>query len=424
MSNSSDHNGKISPPSAATEGIDYDAWRKNIRSDTFGSYHFNMAFSIFLRNEGEASAIEHLYRAQQHLPNRMDIGFLLVLLLQRIERTQDALTVREQYARANPAFDSIGFRDVLVGLAEMGEHEKLLAWWAYAPANALFDGLTYALLAQAHIKLGQIEEARTAFEQAVGATPSAEANELIERLQSELGSRFIENGRHGAASAIFQQAIKAIDSDPRIFLALARVRCLLLDIPGAEQAFERSLELTKDNSEIGLKGVGPVRPIAFHGLGMAQIVLKRFSDAEQAFQRSAMTSPLPDDVWPWVAYAMTAGGRHNEAEEYLLRLLKTAPETGESWSHLGLALHSMGRLEEASKAHARALKLASGNCWCITNAALLEAELHGEEAALRLHREAIATSTSKWLHFQALLRPWTSSTLMATYSRLGHQPPA
>lgn len=123
--------GHVATNTANTGKIDIEAWRRRIRSDTFGRYH--LAMGDALSKEGETDAVIAAYRrAVQAFDTPGPADIRLVRILERTGRTQEARAAHEAASSRDPRYELHGWSRI--GTEALEEYDFPLALEAWSNA--------------------------------------------------------------------------------------------------------------------------------------------------------------------------------------------------------------------------------------------------------------------------------------------------
>lgn len=187
-------------------------------------------------------------------------------------------------------------------------------------------------------------------------------------------------GRLEEACVLYRRALglRPDLADAALFLGLAELG--LARFAQAEAAFARAALLA------------PHDPEARHGLGAARLALGRPVEAE-ADQRAALElDPSSAPAWDGLGSALLAQDRAQEAIPCYERALALAPDSPDTLGNLAAALRAAGQPHEALLRHAQALALRPGDADILCNRANVHLDLGDAEAALADFLAALAAA--------------------------------
>lgn len=355
--------------------IDVEAWRRRIRADAFGRYHYEMGIAI--RVEGNLPvAIQHLRTAIDTDPTLVDAYYQLG----RIHESQgQPAEAQALYARAraqDPGFPAA----TLVRLAlkaldrdTEGEDEALaLARQALTHDPAQPDApWVEALILARRDRMG---EAATLW---MGTGGGGEAAVDLAWRFYRLAVTLREAGRDADAGTVIDRALAL---DPDLPQALGFSGMLLVE---AGQAVE---------AEARLRRAVEIQPgIAWlHAhLGNALLTLGRPQDAVAELRTAA--ADMGDDAWVLgqLGSALARTGGFDEAVATLQKSLSRKADVPWVLGHLGLALRGLSRTGEAAAVLERAVRHDPENPWLLALLGETRASESRFGEAVVLYRQAL-----------------------------------
>lgn len=420
--------------------VDFDAWRRRIREDTFSHYHYEMARAIE-RERNDAAAADAYRRAIAIRPDMTAAHHRLAKLLERLGQGGDAEAVRRQaqaqgaaavasglLQEAKEAFDEADEEravrlldeaealhkvdgdplrsDVLAYFAETCWNRSDVAYANREPAaaHAHFDaGLRFFLL------LGTIAA------DGIGARFARVEHAVAERLQAE--------ERKDEATPHLRSAVAADPGWAATWRSFGYARMAAHDFPAAASAFARNARIEPSfaamHAHTGLAllqdlqlaaaeewlrnalAIAPGMAFAHCWLGMALQMQDRLEEAEAAHRQSIALG------WPrgHLGLCLIARGKAEEAMPLFQDAAETQPAA--AWWHRsgqGLALHAAGKADKALEQHLWAINHEPLDAWPRVNAALALDALGHTDDALRQCRSAWERQPGI-LRFQNQLRP-------------------
>lgn len=251
-------------------------------------------------------------------------------------------------------------------------------------------------LGDAHYRLGKVEEAQSAWEQAL---PNAEAHRRLARLARQ--QRNIPD-----AMAHWQQVLQEQGDDVEANYTLG----LLLAATSPRQALPYLLHAAQFDSDLN-EAVQSLRfslnraadePASWFfqsGLGLAAI--HEWDLAEEAFRQTKTLQPNHAEAWAWLAEALQQQGQEGKAE--LQEALRLQPNSATVQALYGLYLQRRGQLSQAISAfqNAIALQPSESSWWAALGNAY---EQSGDlVAALSCYRQAVQQSPQDALYWRALI---------------------
>ncbi|CAA7617985.1 tetratricopeptide repeat protein [Magnetospirillum sp. SS-4] len=264
--------------------------------------------------------------------------------------------------------------------------ERFLAGLA---ARVPDDPEIFRRLAQARLRLGQLEEARNAAERALQLAPDAAAGHFALG-QVRRGLRDFEQARRSLETAV--------SLDPKMGLAWMGLGEVLATLPGgtdkAVEALRRAVSLlprdprplnglatvlmaagryedaiTAYRSAVALVG-DPNPADLLNNLGVALERLERRDEAVAVLRTAVLVRPNVAAIHDNLGNSLLSTGNAAAAEACHRRALALGGKGAETWSNLGNALHRQGRLDEAEAAYRRAIQASPNAAKFHTNLAL------------------------------------------------------
>lgn len=331
--------------------IDFDAWRRRIRANTFGNYHYEMGVALE-REGGWSAAIASYGRAIDIDPSLAAARLRLVNALTHAGDTARAQKVEAEARAYDPAFRERATYRLAKELAEGGQleaatatlaavdqearvppHERGEAWLAVAGALAKQEDFAQALQAyQQGLKISpqDVETLLGAANAAFRSNDAAEAVRLARtafavdqtaRTSYLLGFYSMALGETSAAIEAFDAA-KANGYTPASHCTLHAALAALANRPGLALAgFDEVLANEAHNVV-----AASFRAIALLGLGQREPALRAAEAAR------SMTADTPHTLTN-LALCLEAVGRSVEAS----KLLDQARASGKAWPHYAAA---------------------------------------------------------------------------------------
>lgn len=466
--------GRVDPQDPAR----IEQWRRNIRSETFALYHYEMG--VALRRSGALpEAVTALRRALDLRPDILPAYEVLRQALLESGKPEDAADVARRAIRLAPDF------------AERGPLEVALRHYDASQFDAAATVLEALLTAapdfmEAWGLLTIVHTAQRRFDAALSAAPrvglmrSDHARLIaleLARMATHVPDGAMAPG-HAVAVALARAAIQAAPNLPDAYESLAAVcaaggktaevvwsyrRLLALD-PGnaanhwhlanhlsdlagraGEPTLDHALRLDPDIGEPMLspawytlashgrlteatriadaaaeRNAEPATPLYLAGL--ARHLAGRFDEALPIYDR--VLSIIPADaatsiaVFGMKALALTAVGRVEDALALSDKVTRERPGEELPISCKALVLQRLGRLDEAMTLHRQALGLAPSSGWSLVNLGLALHAAGDDAGALDAVRSA-TESQPRWIWTQWRLRPWDSARLEGLLDRIG-----
>lgn len=438
MSTAAHHSGTPSPDRHVLDAAGIERWRNNIRNDTFGRYHYEMAAA--LEREGSRDAAIAAYeRCLEILPDMVDAYARLEALHVAAGDHPAAQAVRQRAQARVAAYDREAKYRLALGAFRHGDTEQAADLCRSNLADYPTHPLSRELLGLALIRQNRIAEGIATFapDAALGETL---APDLAEQ-SLEVGLKLNQDGRFAEAIRVLQRAalldpeavpilnvlawalrnVQAYDAaadamrravaanpfDARLQQDYGNQLLLAARAAPAAEAFEQATRLSPTGNSYAF-------------LGMARHLAGDFEQAAAAF-RTALT--LPDGAgqgWiiGYLGLSLCAQGRTDEGLADLRQAWTLAKSA--DWSHLFLGLGQLaaGRHEAAAAAARRAVALSPENSWQYMALAAAVSASGDDDRALAACRRALIARAGQ-LPYEAGMTPWAAETLRALYRRLG-----
>jgi tetratricopeptide (TPR) repeat protein len=230
---------------------------------------------------------------------------------------------------------------------------------------------------------GDIDEARKAFEKAVGAVPELSA------AWRNLGICHHRTGNFEGAAGFYLKA--TVTDDPEkaaeAWATLGDLYCAVLNrYPEAEAAYRRAIAY-KPRTAVSDAYRG-LRVLFTHGL-------RNFEDAELVFRRILEVDPHDSPACENLGAVFWDRKRYNEAEQMLRRAVEIDSGNSSGWLTLGLFLEDQERYEEAASAYEKSIQADRNNGAAhAARGHLMARRLKLDDSAGEAYREA--TKSSPW----------------------------
>lgn len=453
-------------------------WRRNIRSETFAFYHYEMG--VALRQTGTLpDAVTALRRALDLRPDLLPAYEVLRQALLESGNPEEAADIAKRAIRLAPDFVERGPLEVALRHYDASQFD--------AAATVLEALLTAAPdLMEAWGLLTIVRAAQRRFDamlaaaHRVGLMRSDHARLIaleLARMATQVPDGTIANG-HAVAEVLARAAIQAAPNLPDGYKSLATVctaggktaevvwsyrRLLALD-PGnvanhwhlanhlseladkaADSSLDRALRIDPD---VG----GPMLHSAWHTLagrgrlteaervadravargaeaatslylaGLARHLTARFDEALSFYDRVLPIAPI--DTAPEIlalgmkTLALTALGRTEEAFALSQKIAREKPSMELPVSCAALVLQKLGRFDEAMPLYRRALDLGPRSGWSHINLGLALDAAGDEGGALAAIRRAVEAQP-RWIWFHSRQCPWNSTRLKDLLDQIG-----
>lgn len=389
--------------STTASGIDFDTWRRRIREETFGLYHYEMGVAI--RREGNgAAAVEAFRRALDIMPTLSEAHAELIRTLDEAGRTADAEAARTQARALVPDYEArAAFRRAK---DHQARNELAEALGALDTVESLAPTLPEVRLRRGQVLLlmGRLDEAA-----AVLLNHWPDHTSLVSETGTAL-RRIAEGLRNAGAverAVPVYEWLRVIAPDDAADLAGFGLAMVMLGRVGRGSALGREAVRLDPDLVAGHLVLG----IALQSAGEAEAALG-------CFARANRLAPGDLRVPLHAGLALQSLGRIDEAMERYQTALALAPTVAVSVSCYGLGLQGRGLFREAEARHREAIALDPTSAWAYTDLGLaLEAQGRHAEA-LDAHRQAVAFQP-QWIAYHARQRGWAMATLAAVYRTMG-----
>jgi tetratricopeptide (TPR) repeat protein len=341
--------------------------------------HADRALEMYERGRW-AEAEAELRKAIALNPEQPEWHFNLGLTLEASERDAEALACYERASDLMP-----GQVDPLLaaGLAanRLGQYERGVEWFRRALRIDARCELAYAHQIESHVRLGNHDDAETAFYLAQQALEEPSAHCL-----SMIAESLMQRGRHDRAEWCLWQAVRIDPTIPRLRARLGAVYAATSRPQRALQMFLRDLRDDPGNIDTLLEygealmdlerlpeaaekfrrvlELEPANVDAHYRLGEIGLRAGKFEQAHLEFELVLKLDPQYPGVRTAIAEALVRRGLAAQARPHLreeLDALRAAEQAGEppgeepDLARLGAALLEAGMSAEAAQALARAL---------------------------------------------------------------------
>jgi tetratricopeptide (TPR) repeat protein len=200
----------------------------------------------------------------------------------------------------------------------------------------------------AHVKLGETERARRAFERALALDPQQpDALRWLAMLHTA-------DGRLDAAIEVYERLLAVEPNDEFILSTLADLYVLQGRLPQAIALYERLIREFGSTSQLHFN------------LGVLHGRLDRFGDAVAEFSRAYERSPESADVRVALGLTYELRGRFDRALPFYEEAIRLDPFEARLYHHAARAAFSAGRLAEAAANYQAVLDLAPRDLEAIT----------------------------------------------------------
>lgn len=410
---------------ASVDNIDFDAWRRRIRQETFGNYHLQMGIAI--EKEGdEAAALAAYWRAIEVDPDGPGGYCRAVLLLERLGRVDEARALEKSIRDRNPDYRIEylnGLIEGLVGLNEFDEAAQVIDAVS-APEAPSVSAALHAKLEAMHgeylIKVQKPDEARVHLERALTHDPAQPSARYW------LGGLLFEQGDYHGATLHLEEAVARLPDHG--WGACMLGYCHLL-----AGRFDEADTLMR-------QGMGTVEPIKEtwirQQLGVIAF-MRRDVPTALAHERCLAAMEPGGPKAPFLRFlADGVAGKPAEAERMLRRFLTIVPDSLSQLALLGLTMAERGGLDEGlrvaldtlarlERERDNALRFAQNDVLVPMVAGLLLTRAGRDDEAAPLFRQSAERRpgmSSYVANMISRVTPWAGPVLAGAYRELGLDP--
>lgn len=361
-------------PSGTLSPESIDAWRKNIRNDTFANYHREMGKAI-LKEGNLGVAAEHFERALSFLPDSCDVQYLLVETLRELGRTEDTERRHTEASESNPHYQADARRRFGAEHLREGRSDEAAA--EFATALTLEPGHPEALIGHAlarvqkgdftalvpmneaaalrvrpgtiHLDLLEAGLSLTKQLRVSGSlAPAAEVARCLTHLDPDeaeahalLGEALYLQSRFAEAAEVIRRAVELADYSADYHFKLGSS---LINLPGrapdAEAVFQRASELD------------PALPFVHSWVRQAWVLQGRLPETIACLEKLCTTDPGRRNE---LAIIQMVGGHFSAAQQIFEKVLAEGPNDAGTLGYLAIALNAQGETGQAIAAVERAL---------------------------------------------------------------------
>lgn len=395
---------------AASPAIDYDAWRRRIRQDTFARYHLSMADA--LRTVGAPDeAVAAYRRAIAEMPDLSEAYFNLVEFLRAQGRDQEADDIHRAGLIARPGYDAAVLLDICK--TEVFQREREVEWRKIADAGrrlieaATNDPNTQAYGALALLYVGDIADGLAAF---------AASCRSMKDAPDQIKADYKEIARRRLMETVWKGRITWRDNTIDSGLAILRCARRLNPRDGALLSMQLSILLFQYRPEellaVAADSVDSPAwsPIAGLFAAYARLQLGQWDAAETELKATLplLTDAIQRDVaLGALAYACLGKGDENGA----LTVMATPNDVVGMVSRMkGLSALRQGHSTEAVDICSKVLTQNPALLWYQGDLALCRLAQGDSQTAESLCRKALADAGVK-TRYLAANDPWVSLIL-------------
>ncbi len=392
---------------SGTLSINADAWRRRIREETFGLYHYEMGVAI--RRDGNIpAAINAFRRALDILPRLSEAHDALIRALDDAGRNVEAEVARAQALSILPDYQG---RAALRRARDLLSQNRPEALEALNEAEALAPALS-----EVKLRRGQTLECLGRREEAVAVLRNYQPENAI--LADETAAILLRAAHTLRDTGAVEQSIPAYERAFEVTAPTAQACAdhglALLMLGRAGRAATLGREAVKQDATLATGHI--ILGLALQAGGNPDGALACFLEADRLDPKDVRV-PLH------VGLVLQSMGRVGEAMDHYQAALNLIPTLATAVSCRGLGLQGQGLFQEAEACHRKALTLDSSSAWAFTDLGLaLDAQGRHAEA-LDAHRQAI-TLQPQWIAYHARQRGWAAAALEAAYRKLGFPLPA
>lgn len=189
---------------------------------------------------------------------------------------------------------------------------------------------------------GQLKEAADLYVGIINADP---AQHLACHLLALIA---YQQGEHEAATALWEQAVAGMPTDPIYRNNCGEVLRQLGRNERAEAHFSDAVELKPDFAE------------AHNNLGLVLLNRKAYAEAKNCFETAIGLKPDFFQAHNNLGSVLKVSGGHAESFSHFSRAIELQPAYAEAWVNLGLVNHETRRYDEAEAAFRTAIQFAPG----------------------------------------------------------------
>jgi predicted TPR repeat methyltransferase len=190
--------------------------------------------------------------------------------------------------------------------------------------------------------MGKLEDAKVAYEKAIGIRPNFAA------AQANLGEVLGKLGRADEAMACWREAARSDPKLPEPHYNMGGMFFAQGKLPEAIQAFEAAIGADSNFAP------------AHNNLGAVLWSEGKRKEASECFCRAVTINPNYAEAWNNLGSVWDEGGKHEEAMECWGKAILIRPDYAEAHKNLGVALEKKGARAEAIKEWEAALRLRPG----------------------------------------------------------------
>jgi len=221
------------------------------------------------------------------------------------------------------------------------------------------------------LKLGQVDEAITNFQQAIRIKPN------YWEAHNNLGSALLQKGRVDEAIDQYQVALQINPDCEEACYSLGNALLQKGRVDEAVVQYEKALQINPDDAD------------TCYGLGNALLQKGQVDEAIAQYQKSLQINPAAADSSYNLGNALLQKGRVDEAIAQYEKTLEIKPDYVEAHSNLGSSLLQKGQVDEAIIHFQRALQISPGNSKARNNLGSALLQKGRVDEAIAQFREAL-----------------------------------
>lgn len=406
----------------AMSGAVVEEWRRRIRSDTFGRYHYEMGVAI-AREGNLAAAVEAFERSIGMLPDFVEAHARLELALIALNQPEKLEQARNRACSSAAGFRYLAPYRLAIDYWRRGNEDDALRSCEQAISVNPGDVRARELRAVLRIDKGDLNAGMG--DLAADAEIGDVRDEDLATALYEMGKRCNGEQKLFEAAALFRHAV-LFDPQSEEYLVAASRGCRARGQPEQALAYlTRAIDLSPHNPDLKAEAgvlmtallrfedaaailreamrLQPDSPTHKGCLGMALHGAGRFDEAVTLFQ-DALSSPEGEALlWPrgYLALSLVALGRSAEAAAIMDDVVRSNKEADWAWLFAGIAWGREGA-GRAGDMLRRAVALEPRGSWSLLALADLTKPA---EAAERLATRASILRPDR-IRLERVMMPW------------------
>lgn len=383
--------------------IDLDAWRRAIREETFGNYHYEMGVALERTDSPDAAQAAY-ERAIAIKPGHAASHMRLISLL---EKHGDPEAARAKALRLIPNFAERAIEERSAETMRAGELDEAAKLLASLPGASLRAATLWTDLCHLNRLRGRTAEAAVCIDRALKQQPH-----LLEA-RREKGLLDRATGNIASALPHLQAVHIELEFDLEVAWNLAYVYQACLE-------FDRALSVTAPYCSSA-----PSQSLLLNLMHVLTLhSLRRYDDALSAFRciPEVTNKSYPDRGWllPYEGLILQAAGRREEAVIRYREAVEECPENQKPMarSYLGLGLEGCGDLRAALEQHEAVAASGLKTAMVLSNHALTLLASGRTVEAEALLVESLRCEDAYLIPLQGHQRSWATQTLKDCYASL------